>query len=164
MFDTKIMFTGLIQDIGTVVTLSRSRTDARLTVRTRFDGFVLGESIAVMGACLSVTAFETNRFTAFASMETLDKTGLGALHPGAPVNLERALKIGDPLGGHLVSGHVDARITLMDRRSAGDAERLTFSLPDAPLDRQIAPKGSIALDGVSLTVNAALAARPCGFG
>ncbi len=113
----------------------------------------MGESIAVMGACLSVTAFSPGRFTAFASMETLDKTGLGALRPGARVNLERALKAGDPLGGHLVSGHVDTRIALIDRQVTGEAEKLTFGLPEVPLDRQIAPKGSVALDGVSLTVN-----------
>ena len=147
------MFTGLIQDIGTVTSLSRGGVDARITIRTVFDQIVPGESIAVMGACLSVTAFDTGWFTAFASMETLDKTGLGSLGPGSRVNLERALNVGAPLGGHLVSGHVDARISLVDRGSFGDAVKLIFSLPAPPLDRQIAPKGSVALDGVSLTVN-----------
>lgn len=133
--------------------VNRSRVDARIAIRTRFEAFGIGESIAVMGACLSVTDFSAGQFTAFASKETLDKTGIGSLKPGAPVNLERALRTGDPLGGHLVSGHVDARVRLLDRRTVGDAEKLTFTLPNPPLDRQIASKGSVALDGVSLTVN-----------
>jgi riboflavin synthase len=149
----EIMFTGLIQDIGIVASLTRGRVDAHLAVDTSFDNFAMGESIAIMGACLSVTAFEKGRFTAFASVETLEKTGIGAIVPGTRVNLERALRAGDALGGHLVTGHVDARVTLVERRTAGGAERLAFSLPKPPLARQIAPKGSVALDGVSLTIN-----------
>jgi len=149
-----LMFTGLIQDIGRVNRLVLHGGEATLSVATAFGGFSLGESIAINGACLSVTAFSEPQFSVFASRETLDRTGIGHLRPGDPVNLERALKVGEPLGGHLVSGHVDARIRLVSRNRVGAAEQFALSLPDDPaLAAQVAPKGSVALDGVSLTVN-----------
>ena len=147
------MFTGLIQNVGTLINVVSRGKEAEVHVATTLDEFILGESIAVMGACLSVTHFEPGRFSAFASEETLEKTGLGQLRPGARVNLERALRVGEPLGGHLVTGHVDARVRLLSQTPIGKAKRLAISLPPGPLDTQIAPKGSVALDGISLTVN-----------
>jgi riboflavin synthase len=147
------MFTGLIQDVGVVSNVVKRRGAVELTVETCLGILTLGESVAVMGACLTVTSYDQGRFTAFASEETLEKTGFEALTPGARVNLERALKMGDALGGHLVTGHVDARVKLLSRQRAGEAARLTFALPPGGLASQIAEKGSVALDGVSLTVN-----------
>ena len=106
-----------------------------------------------MGACLSVTSFGSDYFSAFASLETLSKTGLGNLGSGAKVNIERALKVGDAMGGHIVTGHVDARVNIVSRTRMGEAERFTIALPEPPLDAQLAPKGSVAIDGISLTVN-----------
>jgi riboflavin synthase len=147
------MFTGLIQEIGTLRRITRRAEEAELTVGCAFEHLVLGESVAVMGACLTVTRFSVGEMTAFASVETLEKTGLGEMASGAKVNLEPALKLGDPLGGHLVSGHVDERVRLISRASAGGAERFTIALPAGRLAKQVAEKGSVALDGVSLTVN-----------
>jgi riboflavin synthase len=147
------MFTGLIQDVGVVSDIVKLRGAIELTVESCLGILTLGESVAVMGACLTVTSQGKGRFTAFASEETLEKTGLGELTSGARVNLERALKMGDALGGHLVTGHVDARVKLLSRQRAGEAIRLTFTLPPGGLESQIAEKGSLALDGVSLTVN-----------
>ena len=147
------MFTGLIQDVGMVRAVSRAQADLVLTVETRFTDFVMGESIAISGACLSVTDFSGGRFSVFASSETVSKTGVGALRVGSRVNLERALKMGDAVGGHWVSGHVDTRVTLLGRTRVGGAEELAFSMPGGEIADQIAPKGSVALDGVSLTVN-----------
>ncbi len=111
----------------------------------------IGDSVAVSGPCLTVTAAGDEGFTAFAMPETLDRTTLGALKPGAPVNLERALTLESRLGGHLVSGHIDAPVLLSGRRRQGGA--LLYELtPPQELLRYIAPKGSVALDGVSLTV------------
>jgi riboflavin synthase len=149
------MFTGLIQDVGTIARSDAGTDEARLTVSTAIDRIALGESIAVDGACLTVCEVGRGSFTAFASAETLARTSLRALTPGARVNLERALRVGDPMGGHLVTGHVDARVALVGRSPVGAAERFEIALPpDEPLRRQIAPKGSVALAGVSLTVNA----------
>ena len=147
------MFTGLIQEIGTVRRMARTEQEAELTVACSFEDLAIGESVAVMGACLTVTRFSKGEMTAFASLETLQKTGLGGLQRGARVNLERALKLGDPLGGHLVSGHVDERVRFISLSPAGGAERFTIALPSGALRRQVAEKGSVALDGVSLTVN-----------
>jgi riboflavin synthase len=149
------MFTGLVQDVGTVTRIARRHDEAELAVDSSLGPFTLGESIAVNGTCLTVTDFDDKGFSAFASAETLAVSGLGELSGGRKVNLERAVRAGEPLGGHLVTGHVDARVALVERSPRGAAERWTVSLPDAPaLARQIAPKGSVALDGVSLTVNA----------
>lgn len=153
------MFTGLIQDVGTVRALSRAAANLYLTIETRFHDFIQGESIAAAGACLSVTDWGPNSFRVFASSETVAKTGVGDLRVGSRVNLERALKMGDPLGGHLVSGHVDARISLISRTVDGAAEVFLCALPEGHTALEIAPKGSVTLDGVSLTVNSVLSDR-----
>jgi riboflavin synthase len=136
--------------------IARHGEEARLTVSTALQDIQIGESIAVDGACLTVAESGARDFTAFASSETLAKTGLTDAAPGTRVNLERASRLGDPMGGHLVTGHVDARVALLAKKREGEAEVWTIALPDdAALARQIARKGSVALDGVSLTVNAA---------
>ncbi|MCU0662634.1 MAG: riboflavin synthase [Myxococcota bacterium] len=147
------MFTGLVQEVGTLERVERRGAGALVHVACGFSGFVLGESVCVCGACLSLTQFGSGGFLAFASEETLSRTGLSERVPGSLVNLERALRMGDPLGGHLVTGHVDARVCLLERMESGQAQRLRWSLPEGELATQIASKGSVALDGVSLTVN-----------
>jgi len=148
------MFTGLVQDVGALTRLIPSGREARLELSTSMADLAIGESVAVNGACLSVTATKAGGFTVFASAETISRTTLGGLRAGVGINLERATRAGEPLGGHLVTGHIDAVVRLIRRERAGEAERWTLSLPeDRALRRQIAPKGSIALDGVSLTVN-----------
>ncbi len=151
------MFTGIITDIGTVRTIEK-RGDTRFVLGTAFDmdTVAIGASIACSGACLTVV--EKGRdgdgawFAADASAETLSKTTLGGWTPGWRINLERALKVGDELGGHIVSGHVDGVGTVAATREEGDSVRWLFTVPDA-LKAFIAPKGSVAVDGVSLTVN-----------
>lgn len=148
------MFTGLVQDIGTISSSTPSRVEAKLTISSALDDLDLGESVAVNGVCLSVTSVEPGRFTVFTSAETLAKTSLGAAGPGGRVNLERALRMSDRLGGHIVTGHVDTLVRIVSRDRVGEAERWRLSVPeDRELVRQIAPKGSVTLDGVSLTVN-----------
>ena len=147
------MFTGLVELKGTLVRRTRRGPGFRLAIEAELGPFVLGESIAVSGACLTVVAFDERSFEADASLETVARTTLGALPLGSSVNLERALKIGDRLGGHLVAGHVDAVAELVRITPAGEARRLTLSFP-RDLARFIAEKGSVTLDGVSLTVNA----------
>jgi len=148
------MFTGLIQDVGTISRITASEREAQLVVTTRLERLELGESVAVDGACLTVTEASGGRFTAFASEETLSRTGIGDLAAGAQVNLERAVRFGDRLGGHLVTGHVDERVKLESRTPAGSAERFAIALPADPgLRKQLAAKGSVAIDGVSLTIN-----------
>ena len=147
------MFTGLIQEVGTLLSLTRQGLEAEIKISTSLENFELGESIAIMGACLSVTSFGPGYFNAFTSYETLKRTGLKDLSSGGKVNIERALKVGDAMGGHLVTGHVDARVRIMSRTRLGEAERFTIALPEPPMDAQIAPKGSVAIDGISLTVN-----------
>ena len=128
--------------------------DTGFTIATAYDtrSIALGASIACAGACLTVTGTGEGWFAVQASAETLARTTLGLWREGTPVNLERALRLGDELGGHIVSGHVDAVAEIVDRRGEGDSLRLTIEVP-APFDKAIAPKGSVALDGVSLTVN-----------
>jgi len=147
------MFTGIITDIGTVRAVER-RGDTRFTVATRYPvaGIAIGASIACSGPCLTVVAKGADCFSVDASAETLSRTTAGAWRAGTRLNLERALKMGDELGGHLLTGHVDTVATLETRRPEGDSLRLTFRVP-APYDRAIAAKGAVALDGVSLTVN-----------
>lgn len=152
------MFTGIVTDIGRIDAHSVHDGGVRLHVATQSladsdDPFQLGESIAVAGVCLTVTAITPTGFNADVSGETLRLTTLGQRGVGDPVNLERALRAGDRLGGHLVSGHVDGIGTLRARRPDGLSERFGFSAPPA-LRRYIAVKGSITVDGVSLTVNA----------
>jgi riboflavin synthase len=147
------MFTGIITDLGSVRTVEE-RGDTRFVFNTALamDEIVIGASIACSGACLTVIDKGAGWFAADASAETLDKTTLGSWRDGAPVNFERALRVGEELGGHLVSGHVDGVAVVTERRPEGDSLRFTFEVP-ADLARFIVPKGSIALDGVSLTVN-----------
>lgn len=149
------MFTGLIEDLGTVREFRQGAESIRLTVATRIPmaELQLGESIAVNGICLTVVSFGGGVFTADVSPETLDRTSLGGLAPGARVNLERALRLSDRLGGHLVSGHVDALASITERRRDANAVRFTFALPEA-VNRYLVEKGSVAIDGISLTINA----------
>jgi riboflavin synthase len=148
------MFTGLVAVTGTLAACASRGPGARLVLRASFDDgpLTLGESIAVDGVCLSVDAIVEGGFEVDASAETLARTTLGRLAPGAAVHFERALRAGDPLGGHLMSGHVDGVGTLKARRAVGDAVWMAFGLEPA-LARFVAEKGSIAIDGVSLTVN-----------
>ena len=149
------MFTGLIQDIGSVLALARKGAEAEIRISTSLGKMDLGESVCVKGACLSVTSAADDSFSVFCSGETLERTGLAELKTGSRVNLERALRVGDRIGGHLVTGHVDARVRLLDRTSAGEAERFGIEMPsEGSLQNEVASKGSIAVDGVSLTVNA----------
>lgn len=149
------MFTGIIEGLGRLATLEKRGGDARLIIEVGslpFDGVRLGESIAVNGVCLTVVAFDARHFEADASNETLSLTTLGALVPGAVVNLERAMRPTDRLGGHLVSGHVDGVGKVLGITPDARAQRWRFAAPQALL-RYIAKKGSICVDGVSLTVN-----------
>lgn len=148
------MFTGLIEDLGTVRELRRESNRVRLTVGTAIPAaeLHLGDSVAVNGICLTVVDIGTGSFTADVSPESLECTTLGELSAGSRVNLERALRLNDRLGGHLVSGHVDAVATIGERLQDRNAIRFTFRLP-AAVNRFVAEKGSIAIDGVSLTVN-----------
>lgn len=149
------MFTGIIEGLGILATTESRGGDVRLSVRVGtlpFEQVQLGESIAVNGVCLTVIDFDAGSFQADASNETLALTTLGGLAPGAPVNLERAMRPTDRLGGHLVSGHVDGMGQVLDIREDARAQRWRFSAPAALL-RYIARKGSICVDGVSLTVN-----------
>lgn len=149
------MFTGIIQDLGRVVASDARGVDARLTIATRqldLANVALGDSICVQGVCLTVISLAPGAFMADVSRETLSLTTLGELEPGAPVNLEGSLRAGDPLGGHLVSGHVDGVAQVTGAEREGESLRLSIAAP-AGLSRYIARKGSVAIDGVSLTVN-----------
>ena len=153
------MFTGIITDLGRVRSIAPGGV-TRIVLETSYDtaGIALGASIACNGACLSVVDKGPGWFAVDASAETLTRTTLGSWQPGTPVNLERPLKLGDELGGHLVSGHVDGLAEIIDRRPEGDSLRFEIRVPQA-LERFIAPKGSVTLDGVSLTVNEVDGAR-----
>lgn len=148
------MFTGLIEGVGTVVELRRGGDLASLCVATDLPvgEFSLGESIAVNGACLTVTSFGGGRFTADVSPETLARTTLGSLARGSRVNLERALRLCDRLGGHLVTGHVDGVARVVERSRQGQSWCFVFQF-DETLLRLLVEKGSVAIDGISLTVN-----------
>jgi riboflavin synthase len=154
------MFTGLIEGVGSLATREMRGGDARLRVNVgtlRFDDVRIGESIAVNGVCLTAVAFDATSFEADASNETLALTTLGGLPVGAALNLERAMRPHDRLGGHLVSGHVDGVGHVLRIEPDARAQRWTFAAPTSLL-RYIAQKGSICIDGVSLTVNAVDAA------
>jgi riboflavin synthase len=148
------MFTGIISDIGEVA----ARAGGRFTIRCGYaaDGIALGASIACDGACLTAVAVEPagagSRFAVDVSNETLSKTTLDDWQAGRRINLERALKAGDELGGHIVAGHVDGVGRIKEVRSDGESRRFTIEAPP-DLARYIASKGSVALDGISLTVN-----------
>ncbi|EGV28279.1 riboflavin synthase, alpha subunit [Thiorhodococcus drewsii AZ1] len=149
------MFTGIIQSVGRVLRLEPRGGDVRLTIETgklSLDAVALGDSIAVNGVCLTAVELSPQGFAADVSRETLSLTTLGALVPGGRVNLEKALTLSTPLGGHLVSGHVDGMGTLLERHEDARSWRLRIQAPDE-LARYIAHKGSICIDGTSLTVN-----------
>ena len=147
------MFTGIITDVGLVEALEQAR-DMRARIVTAYDttGIDLGASIASDGVCLTVVALGENWYDVDISAETVSKTNLGDWVVGRRVNLERALKVGDELGGHIVSGHVDGVAEIVSMRVEGDSTRVRFRAP-SDLARFIAPKGSVALNGTSLTVN-----------
>jgi riboflavin synthase len=152
------MFTGIVEGLGVVESIDRVAPDrgvVRLVVTTDLDvgSLPLGASLAVDGVCLTVVERERGRFGADLGPETLALTTLGGLERGAEVHLERPLRMGDPLGGHLVAGHVDGVGTVVGVRERGDALEVDISAPPA-VARLVTPKGSIAVDGVSLTVNA----------
>jgi len=150
------MFTGLIEGVGRLASREPRGGDARLRIDVGtlpFTGVALGESISVNGCCLTVIAFDEAHFDVDASTETLALTTLGALPVGAPLNLERAMRPDDRLGGHLVSGHVDGMGRVRSIAIDARAQRWALDAP-APLRRYIAQKGSLCVDGVSLTVNA----------
>jgi riboflavin synthase len=149
------MFTGLIQSLGKVRSLNRQGNAATLQIASELvtDDLQLGESIAVNGVCLTVTSWDAQSFVADVSPETLDCSNLGALRPNMPVNLERALRLSDRLGGHLVSGHIDCVATVRRRFQDQNAVRFEFAVPAEAL-RYLVEKGSVAIDGISLTVNA----------
>jgi riboflavin synthase len=147
------MFTGIITDLGRVKRLRRGDL-LDLTIATAYDASAipLGASIACSGACLTVVALAPGEFSVQASAETLACTTLGSWEEGTQVNLERPLRIGDELGGHLVSGHVDGIAQIIERRPEAESVGFVFAAPEG-LARFVASKGSVALDGVSLTVN-----------
>jgi riboflavin synthase len=147
------MFTGIITDIGTVRSVEQ-RSDLRLTIGTSYDlaGIDLGASIACSGACLTVVDKGDDWFAVDVSQESISRTAPGLWIEGARLNLERSLRVGDELGGHIVTGHIDAVATVTQVDDVGGSLAVTVEAPRA-LGAAIAPKGSIALDGVSLTVN-----------
>ncbi len=146
------MFTGLVQGVGALVERRGLSGGERYRLTHGFGRLELGESIAVNGACLTVVAEDGQTFDAELSPETLERTTLGSLAPEAPVNLERALLASDRLGGHLVSGHVDGVGHVRGLEELGDMTRVLVGVP-AALTRYVAEKGSLTIDGVSLTVN-----------
>jgi len=157
------MFTGIVQDVGRVAALEPRGGDTRLKIvidRLDLGRIVEGDSICVQGCCVTALAIDARArtFDADLSRETLALTTLGKLRPGSPVNLEPSLRAGDPLGGHLVSGHVDGVARVVGRTGDARSLRLTFEAP-AALARYIARKGSVSVDGVSLTVNEVEGAR-----
>lgn len=147
------MFTGIVTDIGTVRTMEQAG-DLSVRIGTGYDtaGIDIGASIASDGVCLTVVAIGDDWYDVQASAETVSKTNVGDWVPGKRLNLERALRVGDELGGHIVSGHVDGVALVVDVNEDGDSTRVTLEAPE-DLARFIAPKGSVALNGTSLTVN-----------
>ena len=149
------MFTGIVQDVGRIVTLERRGGDVRLRIavdRLPLATTRAGDSIAVSGVCLTALEIDAQEFSADVSNETLSLTTLGALEVGRRVNLEPALKAGDALGGHLVSGHVDGLGEVLEVRKDARSVRMRFGCPPS-LAKYFARKGSVAIDGVSLTIN-----------
>ena len=152
------MFTGIVTDIGTIVSVKDRKDLRRLRVASRYPArsLALGASVAHDGVCMTIVGKgargKGSWFEVEAGAETLARTTAGQWQTGKKINLERALKLGDELGGHMVSGHIDGLATLLSREDVSDMARLRFRAP-AELARFIAPKGSVALDGISLTVN-----------
>ena len=149
------MFTGIIEQVGTISAVEPLGDSVRLTIDAPaiLDGVALGDSIAVNGVCLTVTEHTATTFTADCMQETLDRSNLGELRVGSPVNLERAALVNARLDGHIVQGHVDATTTLTSRNSSEHWDVLRFALPPN-LARYLVEKGSIAINGTSLTVSA----------
>ena len=147
------MFTGIVAELGEVAGVEHHGDAARLTIRASTEGVVPGESIAVNGVCLTVTGIGDGTFSADVMGETLNRSGLGGLAPGAPVNLERSVRLADRLGGHLMQGHVDATASIISRTPAARWDQVRIGLPDS-VARYVVEKGSIAVDGISLTVSA----------
>ena len=147
------MFTGIITDVGRIVALQQEG-DLRARIETGYDtaGIDMGASIASDGVCLTVVGLGPDWYEVQISAETVDKTNIGSWQVGKRVNLERALRVGDELGGHIVSGHVDGVAEVIGITDEGDSTRVTLRAPQS-LARFIAPKGSVALNGTSLTVN-----------
>ncbi len=149
------MFTGIIKALGTIEAMERRGGDVRLSVRSRglpWADYEIGESIAVNGVCLTAVALHADGFDTDVSNETLAVTALGGLSVGSPVNLEPALSLGERLGGHLVSGHVDCTGKVVARREDARSIRLSIEIPK-DYARYVAKKGSVCVDGVSLTIN-----------
>jgi riboflavin synthase len=149
------MFTGIVQAVGEVRAITPRGGDVELLFGVgalSLAGVAIGDSISVSGCCLTVTRLANDAFAADASLETLSVTTLGRWRPGQRVNLEKALRAGDPLGGHYVTGHVDGIATVVGTVSDARSLRMEFEVP-APLARYVARKGSVCIDGVSLTVN-----------
>jgi riboflavin synthase len=150
------MFTGIVTELGEVAGVEQRGDAARLTIRASTEGVSPGESIAVNGVCLTVTGIldgNPSTFSADVMAETLNRSSLGALRAGAPVNLERSVRLADRLGGHLVQGHVDGTGTIISRSPAAHWDQVRISLPGG-ISRYVVHKGSIAVDGISLTVSA----------
>lgn len=151
------MFTGIVEDVGRVLFVERKSGDALFVIgvdKIPAAQIGTGESVAVNGVCLTAVAAGERDFSAQASRETLSRTGLSGLRAGSGVNLERSLRAGDRMGGHMVTGHVDGVGTVRSRTPAGESVVFSFSIP-RELSRYVVEKGSIAVDGVSLTVNSA---------
>ena len=148
------MFTGIIEGLGKIKSLTRKGADAVLEIDAAIDmsDVALGDSIAVNGACLTITAKKQNIFHADVSAETLDKTTLKHLHPGEQVNLEKSLRVGGYLGGHFVLGHVDTTGRILTKTQKSGSVIFAVSVDEA-LARYIVEKGSVAIDGISLTIN-----------
>jgi riboflavin synthase len=147
------MFTGIVAELGEVVAIEHFDDAARITIRGAVSDAVPGDSIAVNGVCLTVTAIMDGLFTADVMRETLDRSGLGELSAGAPVNLELSVRVSDRLGGHIVQGHVDVTGAVVSREPSEHWDVVRIGLP-AQISRYVVEKGSIAVDGVSLTVSA----------
>ena len=147
------MFTGIIEERGEIIAIAHSTNISRLSFKAKkvLEDVKLGDSIAVNGVCLTVTEFGDDDFKADVMPETLKRTGFDKYAKGTLVNLERALRMGDRLGGHMVSGHIDGEAKLLKVDDLGDIRELTFELKD-PHEGLMIPKGSIAIDGISLTI------------
>ncbi|MDX6644773.1 MAG: riboflavin synthase [Miltoncostaeaceae bacterium] len=154
------MFTGLVEEVGRVEALEGGQEGARLAIRAPLvrEGLAIGDSVSVNGACLTAVALAPEGFSVDCAPETLRRTALGGLAAGDRVNLERALRLGDRLGGHMVQGHVDATGAILTARSEGESVVLEIGAPPEVL-RYVVEKGSVAVDGVSLTVAARLPDR-----
>jgi riboflavin synthase len=147
------MFTGIVTAVGTVRAVDRGADRLRLAIEAPYDDVAPGESVAINGACLTVVSADDRRFVVEVVKTSRDRTTLGDLTPGVDVNLERALKVGDRLGGHLVQGHVDGVAEVTRVADADDARLVDLTVPE-DVARTCVPHGSITVDGVSLTINA----------